>query len=425
MDVFTLNISFDPATGVNSANGSNVKTNTPDTTLGSTVRYVIDSTGVARSPQGQERATNLGLNSVAPFEGATAVGSGAAAKALGCTALGTNSVAKVVSSVAVGDQAQALSYRSIAIGRCANATAENAIAIGTQAEADVRYAIALGVSSKGSGQGGVAIGTNSQATIDNAIAIGLSAQATGTSAIAIGAGTVSAYVDSIALGVGSVPTGNNQFVAGSPSPAGHTDVWFGQGNQVAVQGGTIAGYTIHGEESRGTSNSIGGDLKLTGGQSTGTGKGGALRLQASSSGSSGSSLNSLFDRIVVAARKALTNNTTTELFRIAMPNPSSLAFEVKLGLSITDGTNAVSYIESSYVAAIHDGSGYLSTITSIGASTQLGGGGSALAVTVSMTQPAANVMAFCVNSNTTGITPTSTLCFIEVIVNGENIVSLQ
>ncbi len=289
MDVFTLNIEFDPNSGA--VNGSNVKTNTPDSTLGSTIRNAVDSAGVARTPQPQHLAANLGTGSVAPFEGASGVGAYAEAVAIGATALGYHAKASVHQSTAVGNQAAAVGYRTIAVGAFANATMPNAIAIGSYAYAP--------------------------------------------------------FANSVAIGNGAQTVADNMFVI---SPR-YTDIRFS-------------------------------------------------------------------NRIFVNPAKTLVNNTTTEIFRMTMPNPGSAQLQVQIGIGVSDGTNTQSYSAIAVIAAIHDGSGYNSTITPVGATTQLGGGGSALAVTLSMTQPATDVLAFNIKSNSTVITPTSITCYTQAVVIG-------
>lgn len=460
MNVFAPDIAFDSQKESIHGNGALVKTNTPDTTLGSTSRYVYDANGVPRNIQEQDLATALGLGSVAPFEGGIAVGAYANSLAIGCTAVGYHSRAKVASSTALGDQAQATAYHAIALGKNANAsgansisigtlanatgantvvlgdgasstdpesvvigdgattTADSAVAIGWLATADAG-AVALGWTASASAAGSVALGEISSASATDAIAIGDSATASGTSSIAIGASSSAGPNDSVAIGHGSATRLANEFVAGSVT-APLSNVWFGQGGSINNQGGSTQGATtIHGEEWGGGSNKAGGDIVLAGGRSTGTGKGGAVRTQTSDSSGSGSGVNALYDRSVIAARKALTNNTTTEIVRFALPVGSALSFKVSLGLSITDGTNVQSYTETTHVASTHDGAGYLATITSVGSTTQLGGGGSALAVTISITQPAADIIAYNVKSNTTVITPSSILCFVNIDVMGE------
>lgn len=295
MSAFDLDIELDPNYGA--VTGSSVRANTPDTTLGSTSRYSTDVSGVARTPQPQHLSANLGLGSVAPFEGATAAGAYAAAKALGCTAVGYHAIAKVHQATALGNQSQAIAYRTLAAGSASIASAIKAIALGVLAYAP--------------------------------------------------------FANSIALGYGARTTAANQL--NIPS--------------------TVT------------------DLQIAG-------------------------------RIISAPVKSLTNNTTTELFRIAMPLATATGFQVTIGLTISDGTNTIGYSDTENVSAIHDGSGYAATMTSIGATTQLGSGGSVLVVTVSMTQPSANVLAFNIKSNTTVITPTSTLCYYQIANNGGAVVSL-
>lgn len=281
MPVFEPDIDPSNEAAAAAVNGSSVRTNTPDTTLVSTARNSMDSTGIARSPQPDHLATNLGIGSTSPFEGSTAMGAFASAPAIGSAAFGYHALAKVSRSCAVGNQAQATAYRAIALGAFANARHPRSTAIGSY----------------------------------------------------------------------SKTTAPNQTVIGG------SEFWFGR-------------------------------------------------------------------RQVIAPAKSLVNNTTTEIFRIAVPNPSAVAFQVVIGISVSDGTNTQSYSATASVAALHDAGGYSSTITTVAAATQLGAGGSTLAVTISMTQPATDIMAFNLKSNTGVIAPTSILAFVRIDVSGETTVTL-
>ncbi len=276
MDAFVLNLKYDPSSGI--VTGSNVKTNTPDTTLSSTSRNSTDSDGVARSPQPQHLAANLGTGSIAPFEGATATGAFAEARAIGATANGYHAKASVSRSTAVGNQAQALAHRAIAIGAFANAKHPKSTAIGPYAQ------------------------------------------------------TIRA---------------NQTVITGQ-------EFWLGQ-------------------------------------------------------------------RVIAAPAKSLVNNTTTEVFRIAQPALSAVAFEVSIGIAISDGTNTQSYAARAFVGSTHDAAGYTSTITTVGATSVLPTG--TLAVTLSITQPATDLIAFNIKSNSSLTSPV-TSCYLTLTVSGATTVVL-
>ena len=149
------------------------------------------------------------------------------------------------------------------------------------------------------GIGVVAIGDSAgdNETGDNCILIGQNAGASnsGIRIVAVGqeAGTSNPYNYVVLLGYRAAATGANQFVAGSSSGP-MSNVFFGEG----VVSASPTAYTLNGTGGAGT-NIAGGGLKLAGGQGTGTGAGGAVVLQTAPAGSSGSSQNSLVDRLTV------------------------------------------------------------------------------------------------------------------------------
>jgi hypothetical protein len=100
----------------------------------------------------------------------------------------------------------------------------------------------------------------------------------------------------------------HQWVAGAGANAGYTDVWFGKGNHVVAQGGTIAEWTLHGEESAGSTNSAGGTLNIAGGRGTGNAAAGLVNIQVSTVGASGSTLQTLATRLAVSAAAITAQN---------------------------------------------------------------------------------------------------------------------
>ncbi len=443
MDAFDIDIDL-PTPNDGNVNGSSVKTNTPGTTLSNTANYIMDQVGIPHSPQPDPLAVSLGLGATSPFQGGSAVGAYSSAAALGCTAMGYHALARVSQATAIGNQAQAKKYQAIAIGSFANADEVNSIAIGTRSHASEARSVAIGPGAHSTSARSISIGVDSEAS-DHGIAIGDTAQADGTNAIALGGGSDASGTDSISIGSSSVASGDrsiaighnarstndfsiavgdssrttaaNQYSVGSEDyPL--TEVYFGKGPLAT----TPVGYSVHGDEASGGTNKAGGELNLTGGRSTGNAKGGPVSLSVSGTGGSGTSLNTSYKRVLVIPGKSLTNNTTTEVFRVAMPNPLSLALIIHLGVLVSDGTNNQTLSQVVSLALSHDAGGYNSNGVTSTTAQVLGGGG--LTVTVSVTQPATDVMAVNVNSNTTTLTPTSIVCYLNVEILGETTVTL-
>ncbi len=361
---------FEPSQGNGSdasgvLDGSAVRTNIPDSSLTQTTPNVRDANGIMRSFLPNTRSTSLGQGAVSPFFGSSSVGAYAAAVAQGSTAMGYHALARVAQSCAYGNQAQAQAYRAIAMGSFANANNINSMALGPYAYAN--------------------------------------------------------FMNSLAVGPGARTSAANQAVFGGEG-AGYTDVWFGQGNQVGLNGGTVGNFTIHGEESL-TANTAGGELLLAGGRGTGTANGAPVRVQRGKPGSTGTTLNTLFDRLIVGHRKVISNNTTSEIFRVTLPNPSTCQIVINIGVSVTDGTNSQSYSSTASIALVHDAAGYtVGGPTETGVAQALGAG--TQAVTLSLTQPATNIEAFNIKSNTGTITPSSIVVFVQINVSGEAVITL-
>jgi hypothetical protein len=130
------------------------------------------------------------------------------------------------------------------------------------------------------------------------IAIGKLAgrEANGTDVIAIGHWTAGyAWSRVILLGPHATATADDQIVFGSDD-AEYTDMYGGGG----VAQSTPPAFTIHATGGSGT-NIAGGDLKLAGGRSTGTGAGGSVVIQTAPAGGSGTSQNALVDRVTIGA----------------------------------------------------------------------------------------------------------------------------
>lgn len=138
-----------------------------------------------------------------------------------------------------------------------------------------------------SGTQATAMGYSSQATGTNATAVGASASASGNYSVALGTSASAGGLGSVAIGSSASASGANEFVCGATG-AEINNVYFG-GGKTAV---SPSGWSLNGTGGSGT-NIAGGSLTLAGGKATGNAVGGSVKLQASTAGSSGTTLQSL------------------------------------------------------------------------------------------------------------------------------------
>lgn len=227
------------------------------------------------------------------------------------------------SRVAVGSGASATDGNgNLALGRLAQATTNNfAIGIGYDAQASSLGGIAMGASSRSDNDYGVAIGHTSEAHGSESIAIGKGAIAgTGARNIVIGGGIPSAangcvgcvlmgYASSAsssaqygtALGYGADVSANHAIALGAEATADEANscvmgasgfpinrLYGGNGRQSAAP----TGFAINGDGASGT-NVAGGPLCIAGGKGTGNAIGGSVKIQASTAGASGTTLQTL------------------------------------------------------------------------------------------------------------------------------------
>ncbi len=204
---------------------------------------------------------------------------------------GLNSTATAPNTVAVGNNAQASYDGGIALGRNSTATADvptgdpaSPIAIGASATANAtRGAIALGGATTSSGQ--------------HAITIGNGSTTSGNSGITIGPVITNSF-SSIAMGRGATPSAANQFIMGGVPGANDLVInalHFGSPSGSSTPNSSVL---IQGANGQGT-NTIGSELRISAGRSTGSANGGSLSFQTSPAGSSGTAQNSATTRMTI------------------------------------------------------------------------------------------------------------------------------
>lgn len=149
------------------------------------------------------------------------------------------------------------------------------------------YGISIGYNiTSATGTYCIGIGLATQTSGDAAIAIGVFASSA-SECIAIGSSAAASVNPTIALGRDSVANAANTFVAGS---GGYpmTNVFFGKG----MINATPTAWTLNGTGGSGT-NIAGGALQIAGGKGTGNAAGGSVKIQASTAGASGTTLQTL------------------------------------------------------------------------------------------------------------------------------------
>lgn len=315
----------------------------------------------------------------------------------GGMALGAYSTVDTASSysIAIGVSVRNKSSKSICVGGYATVNASSNFSIGLGHESTVvsgfNHSITMGAYSSVGGTGSISIGAYSNANN--------------------GGGTIATA--SICLGAYATTTLNNVAVIGSVA-APISNVYIGNGDAVT----TPAGFTLNATGGSGA-DKTGGSIAIAGGISTGTGNGGAVRLQTTlPSTASGGTPNALIDRIFInGASKALTDATNNDLFSIPVPDLTTIGLSVFYKVTASDGIDVQVWTDDVYVQAVAKAGTVTAapaTSAGIGGATISGG---TLGVTFN-TNTAANLL-------TIGITPASSLTttvyeVVYQIVNNSN-----
>lgn len=221
----------------------------------------------ARITSSQE-FSNPGIGSSESFGAGATTGSRS-----GCTAVGLNADASA------GNDATSFGGNSTA-GTFGSAFGEEANNSGS--------GLAMGRLSDGHFAVGYAADSTGHST---AMAMGTAAVGGAVYAIAIGSSADSSYSSSIVIGRSSVSTAAYQFIVGS-STAPITTAYIGEG----VTSTSPQDITYHATGGSGT-NIAAGDFIIAGGKATGNATGGSVVFQTPDAGSSGTSLQSLTEKV--------------------------------------------------------------------------------------------------------------------------------
>ena len=262
----------------------------------------------------EPRCTSIGVSAICYGDDAVAIGYNAAAGGNGSTAyqnnvvIGSGAASVTSSGVAVGYQATTnTSSGGTVLGSQASVSGNSSVAIGTSSSVTGAFGVAIGAGTSNSGSG-VTVGRNATGSMAigyaadssghaSALALGTFVTATAAASIAIGYSTTSTNQGSIVIGRGAADTASRQLVIGSDtlgSAYAIDEVYIGNGVTVSSPNDIV--YNAPG----GSGTDIAaGDLVLAGGKSTGNATPGEIKFQASSPGSSGTSLQTLADKLRV------------------------------------------------------------------------------------------------------------------------------
>lgn len=172
------------------------------------------------------------------------------------------------------------------------------------------HSTAIGASAAANGVYSTAVGWGST-TSAFGTAIGVNATCSGTYSLAIGYNASNAgYNASTVIGANAVNTSNNQLVMGA-SQAGYDirNVVIGMGSENDLAN-AYGGIRITGTNGLGA-NINGANMAISGGRGTGTGLGGSVSLMTSAAGTTGTSLNTLVNRLHVTSGGNIGINTTS------------------------------------------------------------------------------------------------------------------
>lgn len=207
------------------------------------------------------------------------------------TAGGVNARATGLNAVAFGTDQNVSGDNSVGIGFSGDIQGDSSVGIGNDVSIVGDFGVGIGKSAN-IANGGVGIGFNVSVN-DGGVGIGGNVTVDTANAIQIGVG--SNLFDGT-IGLGNVePTASGQFIASWGGAQPITDVYFGDG----VTNSAPTGFTLHGTGGISGTNKDGAPVSIAGGISTGAGSGGAVTIQTSPVGSSGSTPNVLVNRLQV------------------------------------------------------------------------------------------------------------------------------
>lgn len=164
-------------------------------------------------------------------------------------------------------------------------------------------------------------------------------------------------------------------------------------------------------------------LTLQGGQSTGTGAGGSLKLQTAYTSTTSSTANTQYTRQYVDGKvHSINNNSATAMFSIACADGNAVGGYINYTVEVTDGTDFQVESGTFTFAAVNKATETWTTDADKGTFSQAVSA-STLAVTWAVDTATADTMKITVNSNS-GLTPTSTKVQFQIFLNSPKVITI-
>lgn len=207
-----------------------------------------------------------------------------------CPGAGTSSERYGSGSLAAGND-------STAIGSGATSPGEGGCAFGRSAACQANFSVSVGFGSSVTGLFGLGIGQGCVSSGVAATTIGTNSTGAAEASTLIGRNnsTSAAHTGSIVIGFQLVSTAANQLLFGSSSaPRRISEVYVGMG----VTNAAPQGFSLNGTGGSGT-NIAGATVTIAGGKGTGNAMGGSIKFQSTIAGSSGTTLNTLQDKMIL------------------------------------------------------------------------------------------------------------------------------
>lgn len=210
-------------------------------------------------------------------------------------------------SVAIGNGASAPA-QSIVIGRATSSTSTGSdVIIGGVSSASNPGTVLIGIGSSSTGSGGnnVAIGTSISITSAQSVGVGYNTSVTGANSVRVGASGSVGHEYSQAYGFGATTTAANQLVYGAATAAtgGINDAYYGRGvasadaNDFKMQPSGRVGTDLAGN-----------NFTIAAGKATGNAASGVIIFQTSTAGASGTTLQTLANKIQINGSGILAYN---------------------------------------------------------------------------------------------------------------------
>jgi len=240
----------------------------------------------------------------------------------------------------------------------------------------------------------------------------------GPSAVAIGYASNADQTDCIAIGRQADCVAANTLVFGGPGH-GITSAYFGE----SVTDNSPAAVTLHATGGSGT-NTAGADMSLAAGKGTGSGAPGAVKIQTSATLASGTTLQTLQDRVLIeGAARTLTESSATAVVEVAVAQGDHTGGVIHWTVVADDSTNFQALSGSTTFQAVNPTGTEVCTVETTGGASEAASSGT-LTNTVTCTVGLTDVVQLAFNA-ASSLTQTTLEAYYTVVLNGPGTLTPQ